>query len=198
LLIAPETIVAAAPEDQVDTTPQPGIQQDIGLSAEQRALLQHMVTIKVSPDVARELLASTPIEALQFQLDCLAERDPRDNAATFVKAVREGWEAPGKYVQRQEAAERAVRAKQHQEASRARKAAEQAVEREKQEVAEQEASQLDVIWEKLDPKTRQRIETEAKERLGVLGQMGRAQGALLAMRRNLLREMMGNTNKPTM
>jgi DNA anti-recombination protein RmuC len=112
--------------------------------------------------------------------------------------VREGWEAPGRYVERQEAAERAVRAQQHQEASRARKAAEQAVERQKQEVAEQEASQLDVIWEKLDPKTRQRIETEAKERLGVLGQMGRAQGALLAMRRNLLREMMGNTNNPTM
>ncbi len=47
------------------------------------------------------------------------------------------------------------------------------------------------MWEKLDAKTRERIEAQAKERLGVLGQTGRAQGALTAMRRNLLRELMG-------
>lgn len=51
-------------------------------------LLQRMLDLKISPDVARELLASTPSEALCLQLDCLRDRKAKDAAAVFVKAMR--------------------------------------------------------------------------------------------------------------
>jgi len=53
---------------------------------------------------------------------------------------------------------------------------------------EEELVQLDAVWEKLDPESPVHLDHEARERLGVLGQAGRAPAALQAMRRNLLRE----------
>jgi hypothetical protein len=154
-------------------------------------LLQQMFDLKVSPDVAQEFLQSISPETIRLQLDCLDDRQPKDRAATFVKAIREGWEPPAKYFERQKAAEQPKKAREAQEAAQREKTAQEAIEREKQAIQDAEVAQLDVLWEKLDAKTRERIETQARERLGVLGQTGRAQAALVAMRRNLLREKMG-------
>jgi len=159
-------------------------------SAQDASLLQQMIDLKVSPDVARQLLTSTPKTHLLSQLNCLADREPKDPAATFVKAVREQWEPPAKYFERQEAAEHTAQSKREQESAVARKAVQQAKEREEQAATEREAAQLDKVWASLDDRTRERIEKEAVERLGILGQTGRAQAALSAMRRSLLREML--------
>ena len=58
----------------------------------------------------------------------------------------------------------------------------------KKAALEADQQRLDALWEQLDDSTRESIEVQARQRLGVLGQSGRAQGALVAMRRNLLRE----------
>ncbi len=44
------------------------------------------------------------------------------------------------------------------------------------------------MWEELGDLERQELEAVALARLGVLARTGRAQAALVAMRRNLLRE----------
>jgi hypothetical protein len=53
---------------------------------------------------------------------------------------------------------------------------------------EREEAQLDTLWEQMELAGQERIDAEARKRLGVLGRMGNAQGALKAMRRNLMRE----------
>ena len=70
-------------------------------------LLQQMLALQVSPEVARELLQNTPAEDIKVQLDCLSDRAPKDAAAIFVKAVREGWSLPSKYLKRQKFPENA-------------------------------------------------------------------------------------------
>jgi hypothetical protein len=185
LLIAPGV-------DAAGTEELPG--QDGSLSHEKEELLAQMTKIKISPEVAQSLLETVPAAHLRLQLDCLADREPRDHAATFVKAVRESWEAPAKYLERQKTTQRAKKAQTNKEASRLRKAAQEAVAREEKASQEQESARLDALWESLDSPTRERLEAEAKQKLGVLGQSGRAQGALDATRRNLLREMLGQAN----
>lgn len=161
----------------------PGAQDD---------LLQQMLKLKVSPAVAGELLQSTSREALQLQLDCLRDREPRSPAATFVKAVREEWEPPAKYLQRVEAAqkaqERAQETKAIQESAQASKAAQKVAERQREVFAKEEATKLEALWAEMPTEAREHIEQEAKLRLGVLGTSGRAHAALDAMRRTLLRE----------
>jgi hypothetical protein len=160
--------------------------------SEQDELLQRMLGLKVSPAVADELLQSTSRDALQLQLDCLDDREPRSQAATFVKAVREGWEPPPKYLERlegaQEAQERAQKAQAALVSVQASKAAQKASESEREAFARAEAAKLEELWAGMTAEAREHIEHEAKMRLGVLGVSGRAPAALDAMRRTLLRE----------
>lgn len=153
-------------------------------------LLKRIQLLGVSLDVAQALVRGTSTEQLQLQLDCLEDRVPRNRAAIFVKAVRESWEAPSKYLERQEAQERAQRDREAHKATETSKAAQKASERERRALQERDEAQLDALWEQMEPADQERIESEARRRLGVLGQAGRAQGALKAMRRNLLREQM--------
>ena len=158
------------------------------LTAEQEKLLGQMLGLKISPVVAQSFLHSTGPEELQAQLDCLEDREPRDSAATFVRAVREKWELPGKYLQRQEAQERAKKAQTTQESHRAQEAAQRASTAQQRASQKVEEEKLDVLWEHMVLAEREKLDAEARARLGVLGQTGRALGALKAMRRNLMRE----------
>lgn len=151
-------------------------------------LLRRILNLKVSPHIARQLLEETPVADLEVQLDCLDDREPRDVAATFVKAVREQWELPASYIQRQQAENRARQTKAYQTSKKIQEAREEAIAREEKASQEEEERHLDAIWETLDPISQRTLENEARQMLGVLGQTGRARGALQAMKRNLLRE----------
>lgn len=148
-----------------------------------------MLDLKVSPEVARDLLRQVAPASLRLQLDCLDSREPRDRAAVFVKAAREGWDAPAKYLERRERLHKsAQRTPSVREAHEAARTARKASEREAQAQADSETQALDAMWKSLDAATRGRIEADARERLGVLGRSGRASAAQDAMRRTLLRE----------
>lgn len=82
--------------------PQPN--QTVPLEVFSDEVFQQMLALKISSDVASELLQSASEEEIKIQLDCLSDRSPNDTAATFVKAVREGWRPPLKYIKRQDAA----------------------------------------------------------------------------------------------
>jgi hypothetical protein len=165
-------------------------------------LLQRMLELKISPDVARELLASTPSETLGLQLDCLRERKAKDPAAVFVKAVREGWEPPAKYFERVEAAERAQKARAAQVAAEAQNAAHEAAKRQETASQEKEATALDEMWGKLDARTQERLEKQVREKLQAneflrarmqAGKLKPQSPDWIKARHDLLREMLGKT-----
>jgi hypothetical protein len=152
------------------------------------ALLKRMAALGVSADVAGGFAAGVPPEELALQLDCLGDRKANDAAAVFVKSVREKWAIPQAHLDRVEARQRAEREQAKREAARASKAHQEIERRERSASQEQESARLDGMWERLGEAERGEIDRQASQRLGVLGQPGRAQGALMAMRRNLLRE----------
>jgi hypothetical protein len=161
-----------------------------GAGAEAEALLQRMLAIGVSPHTARELHQTADPGQLALQLDCLQDREPRNPAATFVKAVRELWALPHPYVERMEALERARKEREAAEAQEAAKAAQKRRAADLRASQEAEAAQLDAHYERLDERNRQRVDEEAVKRLGIVAQMGKAEGALRAMRRNVIRELL--------
>lgn len=160
-------------------------------SEEERELLHRMLELKVGREVAHELLDRVELRVLREQLDCLSDRAPKDPAAVFVKATREGWEPPRAFTDRREAVLRAQEARQFRQedhhASEQAREVRQAKEQALQQAALEEAAQLDALWQLMDQPARARIEAQARERLGVLGMAGRAPSALEAMRRTLLR-----------
>jgi hypothetical protein len=128
-------------------------------------LLQRVLDLNITPDVAKELIKHNTEKNILLQLDCLADRDPKDLAATFVKAVREGWAPPAKYIERQKAIERQKKAREHQEAAQAQKVAQKAVQRQEQASQQQEAAELEEIWNNLDAQAQSRLEQQVRQRL---------------------------------
>lgn len=164
-------------------SPQRAAQQAAAREVEAR-----MTAIGVSPDVAQGFVAAVPPEELLLQLDCLGDRKAKDEAAVFVKSVREKWAIPQAHLDRIEARERSQRAREVQEAQKRQKAEQKAAKGQEEAQRELETAHLDALWEQLDEPAREHIDAQARFRLGVLGQAGRAPAALMAMRRSLLRE----------
>ncbi len=163
-------------------------------------LFQQMLALKISPDVANTLLQAVAAEQLALQLDCLPDRAPNDAAATFVKAARENWSPPAKYVERLEGAERAQKSAAIREAQKRAKAAQQATERREQADQEQEAVALDAMWTKLDARAQEQIEKQVRQKLEVneflrarlqAGKLTPDSPDWLNFRRDLLREKLG-------
>lgn len=187
---APSASKADASKAESKTPTQPETEAPPEFTLEQSALLTRMQALKVSSDIARELLENYPAGAIEQQLDALPDRKPRSKAATFVKAVRGEWALPEEYQTRLEAQERAKNRRlglDQQEAENARLRALEAV---KTASLEAESARLDAMWEKLDPLTRQRIEADTLGKLGVLGSLGRGHAAKTAFRRSALRELL--------
>jgi hypothetical protein len=189
----------ALPADESDT---PAASQATPETETAPDLLQRMLDLKISPDVARALLESTPAEALGLQLDCLRDRKATDPAAVFVKAVREGWEPPAKYFERVEAAERSKRDKEVARAEKRAKAAQEAAKREETASQEQEAAALEKMWEKLDARTQERLEKKVREKLEAseflrarmqAGKLTPQSPDWVKARHDLLRETLGKT-----
>lgn len=159
-------------------------------SDEQREVLARMEAIKVSLPIAHELLRNNQTTALRHQLDCLTDRKPRSKAATFVKSVRELWALPDEYVKRLEAQDAEEKRRVEFDDQQAEKARQKAAERQETARLEQEAVQLDAMWEKLDETTRERIDAQVVGKLGILGRTGRGDAAKIAFRRAALRELL--------
>lgn len=207
---ASKTDPSALPEEKPnDTLLQPGLfdslpnsveeepgglgesaERSADLTAEQQQLLTRMRHIRVSPAIAHELLDQWPASAILHQLDCLADRKPRNRAATLVKSVREMWALPQEYVARIEAQEAEEKRRAHADQQEAEKTRLRALEAQETARLEEENARLDAMWEKLDVNTRQRIEVEVTAKAGILGQLGRAEAAKVAFRRQALRELL--------
>lgn len=91
------------------------------------------------------------------------------------------WAMPEEYVKRIEAHE----ATRNKTSKKPRKVVER---------QEKEGAALDAMWEKLDETTRNRIEDEVEEKLGIGGRMGRGDAARIVFRRAALRELFQQLN----
>ncbi len=163
--------------------------------SERDELLALMAALKVAPSVAQEIVASAAAAEIQLQLDCLADRNPKDAAAVFVSAVRGKWEVPAKYLERVEAAKRAAAAEAECSKARDAKVQQKAATAQQRANAATEEETLSAALEALPECDKKRIESQARERLGVLGMAGRAPAALSAMMRTLMRERLAGTAK---
>lgn len=117
---------------------------------------------------------------LQLQLDCLPLRNPKDPAATFVKAVRENWAPPSKFTKTTSAETSEKERQAHQATENRQKAQQEAAKRQEIAANEEDATRLDDFFEEMDDETR--------DRLGVLFQEGKNSAAFAAMRRQVQRE----------
>ncbi len=153
------------------------------------SLIERVTALGVALPAARLLVKGTPREALELQLDCLADRHPNDAAATLVSAVRGEWKPPATYLARKEAEASAQDARpskkrraerEHELAQAQRAAAEQS-----------ENKTLDARFEALPPCVRSEIDAEVARRLKFVVQHlneGTARGGWQATRRQVMRE----------
>lgn len=154
-------------------------------------LIKEMTAFGVTVDVAIDLASNDP-EECRRQLDYLPYREGRTNkGGTLVKAVREKWAAPDGWAAAQEGARRDSAAR----AEAARHEEERRHEADQRRRADQANQVLDQMYAALDARTRDRIDEEARDRLGVLGRLGQNEAALQAMRRTLLRERLGQMSQ---
>jgi hypothetical protein len=162
-------------------------------STTQSTLMARMLEIGINPNVAARLESTTDAKVLCEQLDCLSDREPRDPAAVLVKATREGWEPPAKYLERIQAARRIETERDERRATITAAQRQKALDEQKNAALEVERQRLDMTWQTLDAITQQRITATAIERLGLMGRLGKCTAALDAMKRVVLGEMMGET-----
>lgn len=155
-----------------------------------KSLISEIIAIGVSENVAAKLVRDHKPETIRRQLDCLANRAAKDAAAVLVSSIKGNWDAPPKYFERIEAAQRADNARAAQIQAEHAKARQNASERAQMAQHESEAAQLDTVFATLSQETKARLEKQAIERLGVLGRIGHCDGARQAMRRTLLKEML--------
>lgn len=137
----------------------------------ENTLLAELIAAKVSPSVAADLVRECKPAIIRQQLDCLPYRDAKNPGAMLAKSIREGWGAPPKYLQAQQAQERAVVAAQRDKAQvleidEAKRS--EAQKREKLAQGEDEAARLDADFEALPQMKREAIEREVDKQLSFL------------------------------
>jgi hypothetical protein len=152
-------------------------------------LVQQVLAVGVKPEAkARSLVVSTTPEKLRLQLDCLPDRGANNPAALLVAAVKGNFDPPRAYTERMErklGEQREKEARAHQEAlliQQREEKARRAKEEEKQHL------ELDAIWKSLDKRNQEKVEAEAKARVGLLAELRPSSVAVDVERRNILRE----------
>lgn len=161
-----------------------------GTPPESLDLRQKMEAAGVPPLSAARLVRTFPAPLIAVQLDCLPDRAPRNPVGTLIRSIENQWSLPQAYIDRQNARELASCVTQRAEKEQQARHCERAAHAQQEAAHAQEAAQLDALWEQLSPETRARIEATVKERLGVLGRIGKAEAAKTAMRRNVQRELL--------
>lgn len=150
-----------------------------------------MRAIHISEPLIRLLLDSVSLEALTLNLDCLADRKPKDVAATFVSAVRGQWAPPAAFLARSEAKEQRYSLEQQKRQKAAQKREAERVQAEREATEQIENENLNVRFELLPTWMREEIESEILVRMQfVLQHLGEeaARNSWAATRRQIMRE----------
>jgi len=162
-----------------------------GVIFELPPLLQQMLEIGLSANVAEVFFETMPHEVLSEQLDCLADRHPLNPAATFVSAVRGGWAPPSAYLARCEAQKELASNEQRNKKKHQQMVVAQQLKAENDRQEQQEMAALDKAFGEMPDGDREEIEGEVARRMQfVLDHLGReaAVNGWQATRRQILRE----------
>lgn len=150
-----------------------------------------MRAIHISELLIQLLLDSVPLEALTLNLDCLADRKPKDAAATFVSAVRGQWAPPAAFLARSEAKEERHSLERRRRQRAAQRREEERVQTEREATEQIENENLNARFELLPTWMREEIESEIRVRMQfVLQHLGEeaARNSWAATRRQIMRE----------
>ncbi len=153
------------------------------------SLLVRLTAIGVAAKVAADLVQTEPHGVIAEQIEALPDRNPKNPGALLSKCIRENLPLPPAFITRKEAEKRAANQRDESIAERAATARQKATEAAKMAQADLTGEELDGQLTTLSPDKREAIERQAVQRLGVLGRAGQNTGAMVAMRRNLLREL---------
>lgn len=185
---AKKIVVEIAPPNAPEVAPQIEIQAPVEAVSPVADLVSRLVERGVTAGVASELCGAFGRSEIELQLECVADRAPKSAAATLVKAIRGGWAPPQEFLGRKEAELEAQNRRMAQESQKLETARRMAAEGQERASEEQECARLDAIWEGLEPKTREKLDVEARGKLGILGNLGRGEAALKAFRRAVMRD----------
>lgn len=153
-------------------------------------LLAQVLVVGVKPAVARALLAGHPHALIQAQLDYLPERRAANPPALLIKAIRENWDAPVKYLQQQQAqaaALSAAQARAAQEQDRASEVQQRAAKAAAAGATQTENAALDAAWQAMPPSEQAPIKAQLAAHFAAMPAWVRRSGALDAARRRLQR-----------
>jgi hypothetical protein len=165
------------------------IQNSESSQKEIEELVQRVLAVGIKPEAkARSLVLNTPIEKLKLQLDCLPDRKASDPAALLLTAVKGDFDPPRSYskrieMEKSQKQEKEIRVQQEILTIKNR---EEKKLREHQQ--EKQKLELDTLWRSLDQVEQQKIQSEARERVGDLAILRPSSVALEVERRNILRE----------
>lgn len=163
--------------------------EDAGFGVSRKAGAKRLA--REVPDICLKWLKWFPdlLEQMQGQGKVIGS-----TGALLASCIRDAREMPALTKQRLEETRQA--AEQEERAAAARKTAQiareaQATAQNEREAREEaEAARLQTAWDSLDTEAQERLEAQARARMGVLGAAGRASAALEAMKRNLLRDQL--------
>lgn len=180
---------------QQASTEQASIEQQQSVVVENE-ILTGLLAANVTRAKAERLVATDP-EGCRRQLEYLPHRLGRKSAAaTLVTAITENWAPPDQWLAAQQARDQAEATQERRRREDAARAEARRLENEQRATDERTNTQLDRMFDTLDPKQRSLIETQAKARLGILGRVAANESALAAMRRTLMREFLRALGAP--
>ncbi len=184
---------AAKPQSSTRTT-----EDTLVVPSVRGGLEAQMKRLGVTPETIADFLENVSAGELQNQLDYLDDRKPKDRAAVFVKSVRESWTPPASHAQRLALQKARENAQTTQETENQKKAQQEATKRQEIAANEADATHLDEVWNDMENQTRDEIEIETRDRLGVLFQEGKNSAAFSAMRRKVQSEFASEKSNETL
>ncbi|RLF54160.1 MAG: hypothetical protein DRN13_03065 [Thermoplasmata archaeon] len=121
------------------------------LTPVQADLVNRLMELNVSRSTAEDLVRSYDQEIIERWIEAIHYTRAGDKAAYLVKAIRQNWNLPGRYLEEKEKARK--RAREEERKKRERK------------IREEEGKWLDEIYSSLSPSQRKEIDREIEARL---------------------------------
>jgi hypothetical protein len=122
------------------------------------SLVKKLVELNVSKIVAADLVKHFDLELIREWIEAIDYSDAKDKAAYIVKAIKENWFVPEKYLIAKEKAERGKELEKLRLAEEERK-------KEEKKKQQEEAYKLDKIYNSLSPAQKEEVDLEIQEKL---------------------------------
>jgi len=148
---SPQLEFDALPEPEPEEQPEP-------LNKEQGELFEKLVELNVSKIAADDLVRYFDNDSIGKWIEAIDYADPQDKPAYLVKAIRESWAFPEKWLKAKENEEREAETAEEKRIEEQKKEEEQRKKREK-------SQRLNEIYDSLSDEQKEEVDKESENRL---------------------------------